>query len=93
MSDVAKKQQKRKSVSELLQDRLSAELGRAVARPRRTYAGKRQLECFCLSWSARGGIADEVASIFTMTECVKAAKLKITWQKRASYWEVDPVNI
>lgn len=82
---------KRKTVAELLQARLSELLGRPVPLPARTYAGKRQLENFCLSWSAREGVSSEVASIYTMTECLKAAKLNITWSKAASYWDVSPV--
>ncbi|WP_404667217.1 hypothetical protein [Roseateles asaccharophilus] len=81
---------RRKSIPELLQARLSAQLGWPVALPSRTYAGKRQLENFCLSWSAREGISSEVASIFTMSECLKAARLEITWNKAASYWDVSP---
>jgi hypothetical protein len=80
----------RGSVALRLQARLSAELGRDVALPKRTYAGRRQLERFCISWFAREGLGDEVASIFTMTACLKAEKLKIRWNKAASYWEVQP---
>lgn len=78
------------SVAVRLQARLSAELDRRVALPKRSYAGRRQLERFCISWSAREGLDDEVASIFTMTACLKAEKLKIRWNKAASYWEVQP---
>jgi hypothetical protein len=58
----------KKSIAEMLKDRLSNEMGWDVAIPVRTYAGKRQLESFCISWSAREGTKDEVCSIFTMSE-------------------------
>ncbi|OGB27335.1 MAG: hypothetical protein A3I66_20480 [Burkholderiales bacterium RIFCSPLOWO2_02_FULL_57_36] len=89
---VVRQQLTRKSVRELLQARLSAQLGWEVALPSRTYAGKRRLERFCLSWSAREGVKDEVCSIFTMSECLKAKKLNITWMMATFWWEVLPVN-
>ena len=92
MSTTPRHRKPRKSVAELLQARLSAELGWAVALPKRTYAGKWQLERFCASWAARGGPAREVFSIYTMTECLKASKLKITWNQRSMDWDVEPVN-
>lgn len=82
----------RMSVRELLQARLSAQLGWEVALPSRTYAGKRRLESFCLSWSAREGVKSEVCSIFTMNDCLKAKKLNITWMSSTFWWEVLPVN-
>ena len=86
------KKRYRKSLPESLQARLSAQLGWAVALPLRTYAGKRQLEGFCISWSARDGVKDEVCSIFTMGDCLKAKKLYIKWKKATSCWDVFPVN-
>ncbi len=82
----------RKNIPERLRDRLSAQLGWVVALPTRTYAGKRRLANFCLSWSAREGIKDEVCSIYTMSECLKAERLEIVWQKSTFWWDVVPVN-
>lgn len=89
---VVRQQLKRKSVPELLQARLSAQLGWEVAVPSRTFAGRRKLESFCLSWVAREGLKDEVCSIYTMSDCLSAPKLEITWQKATFCWDVVPVN-
>lgn len=85
-------QLKRKSVPEQLRTRLIAELGWEVALPSRTYAGKRQLESFCLSWSARDGTKDEVCSIYTMSDCLKAKRLQVTWKQTSFCWDVVPVE-
>lgn len=82
----------RKGVPELLQARLCAQLGWDVALPSRTYASRRQLESFCLSWSAREGVKGEVCSIFPMSVCLKARKLQVTWKKATSWWDVVPVD-
>lgn len=80
------------SIPKRLQARLSTQLGWEVAMPARTYASRRQLEAFCLSWTARKGVKDEVCSIFTMSDCLKANELKITWKNTTFCWDVTPVN-
>lgn len=81
-----------KSIPERLQARLSAQMGWPVALPHRTYASKRQLESFCLSWSARAAFQGEVCSIYSMSECLKAKKLAIVWKARTFWWDVSPVD-
>lgn len=80
------------SIAKQLQERLSAQLGWEVALPRRTYASRRQLANFCLSWSAREGVKSEVCSIYTMGECLKAKRLEIKWKKTTFWYDVVPVN-
>lgn len=80
------------SIPKRLQARLSEQLGWEVALPTRTYASRQQLEAFCLSWSAREGIKPEVCSIYTMSECLKAKKLSITWKPSTFWWDVVPDN-